>query len=659
MKVSEVKKLLFTLIFIIFTSPVVIFSADTQTEVNKLKGFQLSSYLSDFFSNEGFSTTKENLTKTDTNSFPYNILINIDKTASEESVSPINTLIIAVTQEYTLKHLESVNTLLHLIQRKKADFNIIFAITACDIELNFSADEKVHTIMGTTKLAENYKELDNYCAFIIEDSASSDSYTMIPGGNGDISPYWLLESLYKAFTRSNKIIKYPGSFIFLYRNHLVEENKRISSFFANGIPSIGLTLQLSDTDIEDILGFIDNLGNISSTSWDRHYIFLPQGKNTYTIKESDLIVIFLFFAALVLLSLSFFSFSNSPKSKAVRKDIGRNWFILFIYLFVTTAFLILGQSIACNFSDTSLDILSIKIIIAMIIMFLLIFTQVRFNFRISFQSLGYETLFVMAANVFVFTSIDLSLMFLFFFEYIIAFLFRKVKKIWSLVIFTIILYVPFFPYITTLLDYSNLSMLYPAVKCGYTGNLLTALIILPLEMQWTRILIKYEGYIQYEKKSKKRKVIYSIIFIIVSSVILTFVLQVSDLILKSTNSNTDDGISLIDLNQKMEEDFISCRTDSDDFMELSIKSLTITTSAQVVRYDIIINSINGSSIYDCNYDYELLSDGKAEITLPSYPPYNLDIIFTTDYNSQNEIAINAYVQNNDGSFSYQQKTVTL
>ncbi len=623
------------------------------TDDKSIQGYDLSLSVDRYLSNLGFSVERQSLIKNSSTGFPYNVIL---KFTPAEKVEEADSFIFSITQEYAWEYRESLADLLFMLKDNYSsnDYlsNIYVCITADDNEDFFDVDYPFHQVTGSSVLSESFNQLDNHYAVVIDNSKES---TLTLGGNGDVTPSWLLKCVYSALIGSNIYPTFPSSYIFLYRNHFVKDDRRVSCFFEQGIPAIGFSLDMSNDNTSFFCSLVENLCKNEDFTWDRHYSFISYKNFYYVVGEGFLVSVFLLFSVILLLSISFSTFRDNSYTRAVKKDISRNWYFVLIYLALTTMMLVLAQKIGLALSDKILEVLFIKIFIAIIFILSGILFQIRFNIKVSLQSLGYELIFVMALNVFIFTAIDFSLMFLFFLEYTIAFFFRKSRNPVSLFLLALFLSIPFFPYVINLLYFADLEKLAPAVACGVIGNILTAFIILPAELIWAKFLVKSDIFYKHNMKSTLHKVFYCIISISITSLLLAVSFIVTNHIVTSSNSYGKKQPERIPVVKSLSEFEGTVSSSLDEFMEVSINSLSIQRDADVYRYDIAIVFEEGF-IYNCNYDYELASDNRANIILPSYPGKNLDIVFTCDEGSNYVVVIDSLEKVEDGSYVHYQKT---
>ncbi|MBQ1833046.1 MAG: hypothetical protein II114_04635, partial [Treponema sp.] len=94
-----------------------------------------------------------------------------------------------------------------------------------------------------------------------------------------------------------------------------------------------------------------------------------------------------------------------------------------------------------------------------------------------------------------------------------------------------------------------------------------------------------------------------------------------------------------------ERDFpmISASVSDQEFMELSMRTLTVKSNEKVMRYEISIETSNGVPIFKSNYDYVIDDTNKISFVIPDYPSGNLEIIYSTPTTLASKITVTAFI----------------
>ena len=195
-----------------------------------------------------------------------------------------------------------------------------------------------------------------------------------------------------------------------------------------------------------------------------------------------------------------------------------------------------------------------------------------------------------------------------------------------------------------------MSLIYKIVDCGTQSNFIIALILLPVELQWTRIIIKLEIFTK-DKKFCIKNLINSFIALFITALIILGLFHSTTTVLKTINKDNKNIDKKIILQEVYNSPIgINYELNEEDFMELKIKSITLKSDFNVVRYDIILESNKNTIIYDCNFDYEYITENSIELFIPNYPSSEVNILFTTDQDAINTIKVKTYKLNNANDY---------
>ena len=134
----------------------------------------------------------------------------------------------------------------------------------------------------------------------------------------------------------------------------------------------------------------------------------------------------------------------------------------------------------------------IKIIISLLFLFLISLAQIIFKFPLSTFIYGYLGSFIAFINIFVFTFIDISLFIPFSFEFLIILITSSFKRKIFLTIALMVL--PFLPYLL-FTDGAILNNIFRiASRTSFIGNILLALLLIPFQIVWIKILIRMKHF---------------------------------------------------------------------------------------------------------------------------------------------------------------------
>src|SRR5574344_257987 len=623
-----------------------------------------SEYLYTLLEDKGFSPVKQALVPADDNCFPVSIYTTITATPAENSElvkkTNRNTVVFAFTEQFAVANKDNLCNFIGKIKEKKLPYTTVILLSADDEVLPLDTPTDYHS-GGTAIFTAEIDNPDSYCAIVVE-QYTNDRYEIVPGGGGDTSPSWLVQSLRHGCALCGEDSDVSSSFISFYRNGILRENSRVSSFLAEEIPAASITLDGSQKDFDILCATADTLSTMRSDRWDRHYSFLPLGSEGVLLSESFYASSFLLFGLVSLFLLCFLSFACSSEKKAQTKDVLSIWYIVPIIIILTATVLFLTElpfpSYSSKVGVTGMPVLifGLKLTLTMFITTISFILQIHYSYRIAPSAYGFFMVTIAVANIFIFTAVDISLIYLFFFEYLLVLLANKVKSLPLLILTFFLMLMPFFPYVMDLLKFASFEGLYHLVKNGFRSNVLLALILFPFQVQLLRIFIALDffGKEKYDSTSVifKRALFTTIISL---SIVSTGYFLFSRIMMNS-NSLSQQTKKLV-LKQSAASDDIRASVEETSFMELTARHLLVSSSKHVLRYIICITTPSSVPLYDCNYNYTLAGEHTAYFNLPDYPSGPLEIIYSTDPHGASNVKIEAYIMNDDGSVTVETKTV--
>ena len=128
---------------------------------------------------------------------------------------------------------------------------------------------------------------------------------------------------------------------------MLSGNKRVTSFLENNIPSLGLYLSISDDNLELYKNLMKELSSVTNADWEKNYDFYRFGLTEIFIPEGLLLILFSVFSFLTLFSLVFMTFRKSARTRQIRRDIAKTWFII--------PFMVLFTGLICQVVEWSLS----------------------------------------------------------------------------------------------------------------------------------------------------------------------------------------------------------------------------------------------------------------------------------------------------------------
>ena len=591
--------------------------------------------------------------------FPFNITVEIQSTEKENTArkTPYKTAIFAFTQEYFLSDPEFIFKAIEETKERNLPYDTIF-LFSCDTEKN-TLDVASNVPNATEYYAQQLYETDSICAFVVFDERYS-SPVIESTAAGTISPMWIVKTVDNAFVDNQKPVSVSGNLLYTPLSYFFAENERLASFMGNEITSTGFPLGHSQTDL-NILGSIQmQVSLLENTSENIHYNNMKIGSLSLWLNESLLTVIYIGFTIIVLISLCFSSFTNNAKNEAIFKDLSRTWFHLPLYILICTIFLFLNQKLFHVFSENPVFYFALKTGITMAMLFALVFIHSYYKFRLSLSSISFLTLIICGLNIFIFASIDLSLMFIFIIEYFIVFISQKTKgkiiSLATLLLMTIPLVQPF----SSIFFSTRTDRISGLIDTNFGGNFIFSLILVPFAFQWIRcsllLNIKEIRRFRFIKIGFFLKgIIFSeffcmglIIFFLAGNYIF------SRGILES-NSATSIEVS------ESENSTITLKYNTTDNFDLLTHALTFVCpeGKKILRCNATLKSESNTPLYECNFNYTMKSYNEAMIEIPDGAEENIILLFSTEYGVPVKAEMDFYVLVDETHAIHEQKRLDI
>lgn len=589
-------------------------------------------------SSRNFNCELQPIVPTVQDEFEENILIEIPSDKSKVSTNRITTVNFAFTQDFFAASPEFIFEFADYLTQKKLPFTTVILLSA-DSDYD-TVPQKPSVSGGTRVFAQSCYEADKICSVVVTDSKYNDG-TITAGGAGDISPKWLVQKIKAACASYKKSAKLPVAFMYLYRQKAIKENQRVAAFLEHGIPAAGLYLGHEESDLMVLKTLAQDFSDSRGGLWDRHYSYIPTGKNGIWTDEFFFAATFIAFAFITLLSLCFSSFTNSEGNKKLLRELSRTWYFIPAFILGTSVALILVQAALSAFNAGAQLFFAIKITAVTFLASIFLVYQLAFRTRLTLVSTSYQILIVAALNIFIMTAADLSFMFIFFVQYIIIFFFRKRKSLAANIVCLVLLVIPLASFMYDILRYSDYENLAKTMKTGFWGNVTISSIMFPILIQTTRVVISLKAI----KKSDPKKTLLSKCAISVASYTAAAVLLIAFIILcaKASSSSTDKA-SLPAVINSSETNAFEAQITETDLMDMNTKTVRITSSRNVIRYTVTVKSRETIPLYECNYNYSIENNENAVIQIPDFPPQKIDIVYTTDKNKSEQVIITAYIQ---------------
>lgn len=643
MKTVQLKSVVLNILFLL--SSFFSFAQETPQAKKSASGIELTKNLYSALTEQGLSVEQQDLLPSDSTSFPRNLIISI---SAENPIdynekwydSSINVVVFDFPQEYVQSNLDNFVEFIKDLEKSELSYEckiLLSANNSFPVISGIEGTSKNHP-NGTQSFTKNLGYDDRVVSLVISE-LKKDSY-VIPGSDGTIAPLWLVRTIYDKVLEAGYTPNLTSIFPLLYSMNFGSSDSRISAFLNMGIPSAGIGLHTEQKDYDLLVSIAKELSVLRKENWDKNYLFFNLGEKDFWIPEAATVALFVLVSVIVLFIISFTGIIPTAKNKALAKDIQRTWFFYPIVVAIITIILHVAQSLSLFLIDRNpLLIADIKIISVFTILAILFIVQIKNNFRTSLRAQGFLMVAAATVNIFVYSGIYLPAMYFFVLEFLLFFISSKVKSVPALAVTLILSSSPFIYILAIIADNSTSYQISGFVKFSWIEDLLFALMLFPITMQIERIFIATDLFSPNKQSKKRNHIINSILAEVVIVLFVTFIYKfVANILRESTIKKTQPvSMRIIDIM----EPSIRASVTEQDFMELSMRTLTIKSSDPVMRYEITIESESGVPVLESNYEYILEASNKISFIIPDFPDGNLEIVYSADMSQTSIITIQA------------------
>lgn len=661
-----------------FFSLLIPLCAAAETHADPLQGAELSKKAESILISSGFSPVRYALTPTGQDTFPFNLAISFTSAEkqTDDSKKNINTgksssaqssltedsrthLIIDFTQEDTVLYSEKIIQFLKNIHTNQADYDITILFSALDNSILSGND----SLRGTYVFSHSYDDGDHAAAVTVRLNRHGTS-TITAGTAGDTAPEWLTKRLINSFASSKTPVVFPHLILSLYRLGVLPEDSRMSSFMSVSIPAAAVSFS-ENASLDALDNFIKSYSAQGTENWDRHYAIIHFQHHTIWISEIFFVILFFIFAFSTLLVI--FGFSFTGQSSAYKDDFKRTWYYIPIAVIISALTLQAGQALTSLLpfaAGKSMTFhFAVKILFSGLFISILVIAQEQLRLPVAPFIYGYLISLVAVANVFIFCTLDVSLIVLFAAEYMCVLASRPAQRIIPLFFSVILMMVPFVPYAATLINDSDPARLYDLVHCSFSGNILVSCVLFPFQIMWLRILVRLNIFGKLRSLSMRSVIIRSSIVTVSLLAIVASVLIIIPHILihRSAAVSPSKQNKVIIINSEHPSNS-SLKITKTNFQGITTCHLIVSSKKQAVRTTVFVSARGITPVYDSLYDFNLDSDTKeADFSLPDFPPLSFSIDYAAGSYDSSTITVSSYYQTDTpNQFSKEtiQKTVS-
>ncbi len=337
-------------------------------------------------------------------------------------------------------------------------------------------------------------------AVIVLREGQGGGYRIIPGRRGSTAPRWLLKAVTDTLRREGLPYVIDPPHPPLFRLGWLAEDPDITLGVPQGIPGLLLEVPQGAPELLSSLGkAVEGVrvdGSLPS-EWDRHYLVLRWGNLLFLPGEETLVTAAILLSLAAFFVLFFFSFTYGSKSEQHLRDFLRVWWLPFFFLAVTLGSLYAGQNLArlvmtWNYGSPEGWIVAPARALAVKLAFAFFFTSllVTLNQLIPFPREGFVYGYIAnlscLANLFIFASLDFSLILVFSLACLAAFALYHLRNPWVQAAGLTVLALPFLPYLTALSRGDALTI-DPVYNGSFLWNFRIAAFVMPFQLFMTRL----------------------------------------------------------------------------------------------------------------------------------------------------------------------------
>ena len=614
------------------------------------KGWNECSALLKFLQAHDYNAEKIPIINNSTADFPFNIKLDfmpensVDEPNFQKDSDEITTLVLLFSIEeiqknynFLLKTLDSIQT----FSRKGK------------IELLFTYGDKIafdseNLISGTEVFADQIADSGNYAAICVKLGRSQN--TILPGGGGDCSPAWMIQLISGSFHENNMFYRLKGGILnTLHRLNILKSDRQTSFFMQKGIPACGVELAAPSANEEYNSRSANFLANIAysfepenTLEWDRHSRPFTIFNYTVLLSEKFTVMLFILVSAASLFFLCEFYFIHLLQRKLFSRRIFRKWYLLVICLVITMVSFTASQYAALFF----LKILKIPVVSAYAVKIIISFLLISFSYFLFFKlakNSGAKIFtllmnFTGILNIFLFSSLDLSLFYLFAFEYFFIAAAQKFKTLPALISSFFLMAVPFLPYIIEFFSCATEDSLYKILIATPLLNSVFAFAFVPFVFSWFKILERLNFV--WKTMGIRKKTFIKQNCIAISSAFLIFAA-----ILAAATAFMPDEYKIPAEKQPETQEITNSESIKisfydQDFFEDTIRTFSVKLDFPEENVSIKIKGKDGNPVLysDEIYSYNI-SEKTAEFRLPAWPPAEMTFSYIADTFQESEIIV--------------------
>ena len=586
--------------------------------------------------------------------FPFNIQIEFP---AQENPSQ-KELVVALTQEDAWNKIDVLKELFDFAKESAFEFDLTFILTAGDIR-KISGNEKT---MGTEVFCQAMEGAQNLHALLLDFRATKKT-CVTPGADQTISPLYLTRPLCSSLDKESVSYRISGGmFLSLHNLGILRSNPRLSAFLSRDIPAVMLSLlsekESYEYEMSAIKNFLLDVRLPESGNWSRHYIPVKFLSKLFWITEGRMLTAIMIFTMLCIFTLSDFGFIFRKKSRRlvkIKERALKSTYLIFVTAALITASLFLGQILISALWKSGTRNIALLFMTKTSLPFFIVSLIYPLEIKMHRNLIPYIYEYILSLsallNVFIFTSLDILLFFLFAFEFLILTLSRTAKRTMPLYFFMAIFFLPFIPLLYSILIYSDAKKISELVFCSLTQNIFMGFALVPLGLLWLRVLAQVNS----KSRSAKSAIAYYLIACTTSIVGIVILSAVSISALNRIFfKNVEPVHPLARVEESYENTFASVSIFDSEYYGGKIRSIEISSKKIPERYAVFVQGENENPVYFSIYETSH-ENGKTEFLLPENPPQNLTVSYTPNSSDNSLITVEAYFLNKDSRYAEKER----
>ncbi len=634
----------------------------------------LSDHLFSTLESERFAPEKQLLTPASQMRFPYNIIVRFPAAAQSQAEAGTETeteLVFAVPQEIAAATEPRLIELMDQLRQVPLPVKTTILLQAGDFS-RLPSDSFHDTPAGTGAYIAAAENPASTAVILLSPAGTSAAEAakvmVVPGADGVMTPLWLLRRIPLNIDQNS---------VLPYRLNLAETDRRLEAFLKAGFDAAAVRFS-ADNDRQSAAVYAALLqlaGTFSAEDSDsdmRNYILVPFTSDVW-ISERTVVLFYIISIAVVLFFVSSFSLFGKNRAQT-RKDFKQTWYLIPITVLVSAASLSLGQFFTeklLYFAEvTPVTVIMLKTGFSFLFVSLLFIAQVHFRLPVSPFVYGFLLTLVSILNIFIFTTIDISFLFIFIIEYLIIYVTRLARRLVPLVISSVMMLLPFIPYIAFLTVSASPQKIAYLAQPDFAGNVLLACALIPFQIMWLRILVRMNMFGKTRNISGFKIAAVTVTAVAAVAAVGTGMLFTVSYAARKTVPAASAERSApavqtpftVTSESPERPSSVVCSASADVFMDLMNVRLEIDSELPIVRADVTVSAQTEVPVYDSEIPFQTVSariPGTILFTMPEYPSLPAVFSYVTDAALDQHIGITCYVRTGTDEVVKTDKTLTV